>query len=170
MTKKQNTQINYEISERRVLVIDETGRKLGEFLRNDAVKIAEERSLDLVKVSDSDVPTCKIMDYKKHVYEQKKRLKESKLGSTKTKLKEVRMSPRIADGDMDVRISNIKKFISQGNNVKVTMLFKGADMRHVNIGKERCNDLIRAVEDITVVEQAPVLMGKSMTFILIPKQ
>lgn len=170
MTKSRKTQINYKISARRVLVIDETGRKLGEFLRNDAIKMAEDRSLDLVQVSDSKIPTCKFMDYGKYIYDQKKRAKAAKASSTKVKTKEVRMSPRIADGDMDVRIANVKKFVGQGNNVKVTMRFKGADMRHIDIGRQRCNDLIEAVADVASVEQRPKMNGRNMIFLLTPKQ
>lgn len=170
MTKSQSTQINYKITARRVLVIDENGKKLGEFLRNDAIRMAEDRSLDLVKVSESRVPTCKIMDYGKHVYNQKKRAKASKASSSRVKTKEVKISPRIADGDMSVRVANARKFLGQGNNVKVTMRFKGADMRHINIGRQRCNDLIDAVEDVANVEQRPKMNGRNMFFLLVPKQ
>jgi len=169
LTKTQQTQINYKITARRVLVIDENGRKLGEFLRNDAIKMAEDRSLDLVQVSNSRVPTCKFMDYGKHIYDQKKRAKAAKASSSKVKIKEVRMSPRIADGDMDVRIGNVKKFIGQGNHVKVTMRFKGADMRHIDIGRQRCDDLIEAVAEVARVEQRPKMNGRHMIFLLVPK-
>ena len=170
MNNSQKTQMNYSISARRVLVIDEEGMKLGEFLRNDAIRLAEDRSLDLVKVSNAQVPTCKLMDYGKFVYDQKKKAKASKAGATRVKTKEVRMSPRIAEGDMDVRISRVKEFTGKGNNVKVTMRFKGADMRHIDIGRKRCNDLIAACETFAKVEQHPRMNGRHMVFLLSPKQ
>jgi translation initiation factor IF-3 len=168
LTNSQNIQINYLISARRVLVIDEEGRKLGEFLRNDAIKLAEDKSLDLVMVSESNIPTCKIMDYGKFVYEQKKRVKDSKAGATRVKTKEVRMSPRIADGDLGVIVSRIKEFASKGNGVRVTMRFKGADMRHIDLGRKRCEDLIAACVDFVKVEQDPKMMGRQMTVLLSP--
>ena len=166
---KNSVQINYDIRARRVLVIDESGRKLGEFFRDDAIKLAEDRSLDLVKVSDSRVPTCKFMDYGKYVYDKKKLAKASRASSSKTKTKEVRMSPRIADNDLNVRANQIKNFIGKGNNVKVTMRFKGADMRHIDVGQKRCDDLIALVSEVAKVDDRPKMSGRFMTMTFSPK-
>jgi len=169
LIKKNVQQINYNIKARRVLVIDEHGKKMGEFLRDDAIKLAADRSLDLVRVSDAQVPVCKLMDWGKHVYDRKKKQKATKASSTRVKMKEVRMSPRIADGDLNVRANQIKNFISKGNQVKVAMKFKGADMRHIDIGRERCNDLIALVEDVAVVDQPPRMSGRFMTLTFVPR-
>jgi translation initiation factor IF-3 len=169
LNNSNKVQVNYSIQARRVLIIDENGRNLGEFMRNDAIKIAEDKGLDLVMVSGGNAPACRIMDYGKFVYNQKKKAKDSRAGAVRVKTKEVRMSPRIADGDMDVRIARVREFVGKGNHVKVTMRFKGSDMRHIDIARDRCNDLISAVSDVTTIEQPPRMNGRQMTILLSPK-
>ena len=169
MKKGKKAQINYNISEGRVLVIGDDGSKVGEFLLDDAVKLAESRSLDLVKVSNARVPACKIMNYKRFMYEKKKTLKAAKSSPSRVKTKELRMSPRIADGDLDIRIAKIKGFIQKGHSVKVVMRFKGSDMRHIENGRQRCNGIIDSVSDMVVVDQPPVMNGRSIFFMLSPK-
>lgn len=175
---KKRMLVNHDIRSRRVVVIDETGRRLGEFMKKDAIAMAQDRGLDLVEVSDSYNPkteryegpsTCKMMDYGKYIYDSKKKARASRAASSRTKTKEVRVTPRIADGDLEVRAKRIREFVSKGSQVKVSMKFKGADMRHVNIGRQRCQDLIDMVADVTVVEQSPKMSGRFMNFVLAPK-
>jgi len=169
-TKVQNKmQVNQDIKARRVLVIDETGNKIGEFLRNDALNFASEKGMDLVQVSQADTPTCKLMDYGKYVYNLKKQEKASK-GSDQVKIKEVRISPRIADGDFNVKISQARDFLKKGLHIRVLMKMKGADLRHLDIAQGRCQDFIIGLSELGSVDEKLKLGNKTMTFTMVPKK
>jgi translation initiation factor IF-3 len=162
-------QVNHDIKARRVLVIDETGNKIGEFLRNDALSFASEKGLDLVQVSQADTPTCKLMDYGKYVYDRRKQEKSFK-GSDQVKVKEVRISPRIADGDFNIRISQAKEFLKKGLSIRVLMKMKGPDLRHPEIAQERCQDFITELSEFGSVDEKPKLGNKIITFTMLPKK
>lgn len=168
-TSPETKQINNDISARRVFVIDENGSKIGEFLKHDALKLATERGLDLVQVSEAIVPFCRLMDHNKLIYNYRKQLKADNAASSKIKQKEIRLSPKIAEADLQVRVIQARNFLGKGHSVKVAMKFKGPDMRHPDIGLVRCNDFIKLIHDIGTVESPPKMNGKWMIFTLSPK-
>ena len=135
-TKTQDHQINEEIRDKEVRLIGSDGEQLGVMSSAQALKIADEAGLDLVKISPKAVPpVCKVMDYGKFRFEQAKREKEAKKNQHVVEIKEVRMSPGIDVNDFNVKVRNAQRFLSDGNRVKVAVRFRGREMAHTDIGK-----------------------------------
>jgi translation initiation factor IF-3 len=143
---KQDTMapINYNIKSRRVILIDSEGKKQGEFVRDDAIKLAREENLDLVMVGNGEVPVCKIMDYGKFLYQQKKKAS----ASSASKLKEVQLSPVISDHDLEIKTEHARDFLEKGHKVKVVMKFKGRQRFHRDQGFEKFQKMLLALSDI----------------------
>lgn len=160
---EKRLRINNQIRAIRVILIDEDGKRMGEFLSKDALEVAKERGLDLVEVSPSQTPICRLMDFGKHQYQQKKEKKKSAI----TKTKEIKIRPKTDKHDMDVRIKQARKFISQGNRVKVVVRFRGREHAHRDIGRDRCLEIAQQLEDIAVIESQPSFSGREMTMILV---
>ena len=137
----------------------------------EAMRIAIERELDLVKIApQSSPPVCKIMDYGKYRFEQAKREKEAKRNQHIVEIKEIRMSPRIGINDFNVKLKNGQKFLSDGNRLKVTVRFRGGrEMAHTNIGEELLKKYAAECADIAAVDKNPKLEGRFMTTFLSPK-
>ena len=163
-------QINDDIRDREVRLVDENGEQLGIMTTVDAMKIAIERDLDLVKIAPgSNPPVCRIMDYGKYRFEQSKRDKEAKKNQHIVEVKEIRMSPSIGDHDFGVKLRNGRKFLSEGNRLKVTVRFRGREMAHTNIGEAQLIRFSKECEDLATVDRNPKLDGRHMTMFMSPK-
>ena len=163
--------INEQIRDREVRLVGENGEQLGIMSAREALKIAAEAELDLVKIAPkAQQPVCKIVDYGKYRYEQTRREKEAKKKQKTVELKEVRLSPNIDTNDMNTKVNNAKKFISKGNRVKVTLRFRGREMAHVQQSKHILDDFAAMLEDVAVVEKPAKMEGRSMSMVLTEKR
>ena len=136
----------------------------------DAQKIADENDLDLVKVSPhAKPPVCKILDYGKFRYEEERRLKEAKKKQKAVSIKEIRMSVRVEEHDIQVKAKNAEKFLMQGHRVKLTIRFRGREMAYTNQGKQVLLDFAKRLEEVGTVEKNPKLEGRNMSIFLTPK-
>lgn len=163
--------INGQIRDREVRLVGENGEQLGIMSSREALRIAEEADLDLVKIAPkAQPPVCKIVDYGKYRYEQTRREKEAKKKQKTVELKEVRLSPNIDTNDLNTKVNNAKKFITKGNRVKVTLRFRGREMAHVQHSKHILDEFAEKVSDIAVVERAPKLEGRQMMMFLAKRQ
>lgn len=168
---KQELLINEQIRFREVQVIDENGEKLGKLPINQALDIAEERKLDLVLVSsNAENPVCRIMNYGKHKFEQAKKEKESRKKQKTIECKELRVTPNIETHDFNFKAKNAKKFLSDGNKVKITVRFRGREVNYVKMGEDVLNNFIEELKDVSTLEKKPFLEGKNMFIILAPSK
>lgn len=162
----KTNKINHEIESGRVMLVSDSGDKLGIFLLKDAIRRAESEGLDLVQVSpDNKVPVCKVFDYKKYVYDRKKKAK--KAPKKKILTKEIRLTPATDEGDLVVKVNAAKKFISQGHNVKVTIRFKGRQHAHKDLIVEKMNDVVERIDNAKV-EQAASFGQRNCNLLLSP--
>ncbi len=167
---KQELPINGQIKAKEVQLISDNGEKLGMLPIARALEIAEEKKLDLVLVSpNAQVPVCKIMNYGKYKFEQAKKEKEAKKKQKVQETKELRITPNIEEHDFGFKTKNAKKFIEDGNKVKITVRFRGRELNNVKMGENVLNDFAKELEDVAVVEKAPKLEGKNMFIILAKK-
>ncbi len=163
--------INEEIRAREVRVISNDGDQLGIFSSRDALRLAEERQLDLVEISPAaKPPVCKIMDFGKYKYEQSKREKEARKKQKIISVKEVKLRPNIEDHDFEVKAKNATRFLKDGDKVKATIIFRGREIVHTQLGQKLLKRLAESVQEISQVERQPKLEGKNMIMILSPKQ
>ena len=167
---KQELLINEQIRAREVQLIGKDGEKLGTMQINKALEIAEENKLDLVLVAPNSVPpVCKIMDYGKYKFEQSKKEKEAKKKQKVQETKEIRITPNIEEHDFGFKAKNIRKFIEDGNKVKITVRFRGREVNNVKMGENVLNKFIENLQDVAVTEKEPKLEGKNMFIILAKK-
>ena len=167
---KLDHQLNEEIRDKEVRVIGSDGAQLGIMSAAAANALAEEQELDLVKISPNAVPpVCKIMDYSKFCYDQKKREKDAKKNQKVVEIKEIRMSPSIDTNDLNTKIKAAQKFLTDGNRVKVSIRFRGREMAHTNIGEKILLDFAAACAEIASMEKNPKLEGRFMAMFLTPK-
>lgn len=167
---KQELPINEQIRADKVQVIDENNQKLGVLSLNEALDLAFEKKLDLVLVaSNNDPKVCKIMNYGKYKFEQSKKEKEAKKKQKTFEVKELRITPNIDTHDFEFKAKNARRFLEDGNKVKITVRFRGREMNYVKQGEQVLNDFIKSLEDISVAEKKPVLEGKNMFVILSKK-
>ena len=163
-------QINEEILDSQVRLIGAEGEQLGIMSSAEALKIAEERELDLVKIAPgSNPPVCKIMDYGKFRFEQTKKEKEAKKNQRVIEIKEIRMSPGIDTNDFNTKLKNGQKFLADGDRVKVSVRFRGREMAHTEIGAELLKDFAAKCAEIANMDKAPKLEGRNMSMFLSPK-
>jgi translation initiation factor IF-3 len=152
-----------------VLVIDEEGKKLGEFLTEDAVRLAEERGLDLIEVApDGRPPVCKIADYGKVKYERKKKDAQARKNQVQVQIKEVKLRPKTDEHDIAVKVRHARRFLEEGNKVKVTIRFRGRELAHRDIGSQQCLRMAKECEDLGAIEAHPRMDGRQMFMILAP--
>lgn len=167
---KVEHQLNEEIAEKEIRVIGPDGAQLGIMTPADALHMAYEQDLDLVKISpNATPPVCKIMNYGKFRFEQTKKDKEAKKNQHVVEIKEVRMSPNIDTNDFNVKMKNAQKFLEDGNRVKVTVRFRGREMAHTAIGEELLKRFGELCKDVATVEKNPKLDGRHMSMFLSPK-
>lgn len=161
--------VNERIRVPRVLVIDEEGRKLGEFLTEDAIQLARDRGLDLVEVApNARPPVCRVTDYGKLKYDKKKRDTAARKNQHQVQIKEVKVRPKTDDHDMNVKVKHAYQFLSEGNKVKVTVRFRGREHAHRDIGAEQCLRVAEAVKEVGAIEAPPRMEGRQMFMILAP--
>ena len=163
--------INEQIRDREVRVVSANGEQLGIMSSRDAMKLAQEAELDLVKIAPkAQPPVCKIIDYGKYKYEQTRKEKEAKKKQKTVEIKEVRMSPNIDTNDLNTKINNAKKFLVKGNKVKVTLRFRGREMAHVQQSRHILDDFAETLKDIASIEKPPKLEGRNMSMVLTLKR
>ena len=168
---KQELPINEQIRFREVQVIDEQDQKLGKLQISDALEKAMEKDLDLVLVSNNpENPVCKIMNYGKHKFEQAKREKESRKKQKTVECKELRVTPNIEIHDFTFKAKNARKFLTDGNKVRITVRFRGREVNYVKMGEDVLNNFIEELKDVSTVEKKPFLEGKNMFIILAPSK
>ena len=163
-------QVNEEILDNEVRLISEEGEQLGIMSSAEALRIAEEHEMDLVKIApNSNPPVCRIMDYGKFRFEQTKKEKEAKKNQHVIDIKEIRMGPSIGENDFNTKLKNGMKFLSDGDRLKVSVRFRGREMAHTEIGEELLKDFAEKCAEIAVLDKAPKLEGRNMTIFLSPK-
>jgi translation initiation factor IF-3 len=144
---------------------------LGIMTLADALAVAAKTGLDLVEVApNSSPPVCRIMDYGKYRYQQNKKLQDAKKSQTTIQVKEIRIRPKTEEHDLEVKIKHIKKFLSQNDKVKVTMMFRGREIAYTDIGRKIMEDVKAALEGVCVIDQHPRLEGRNMIMIVAPKK
>jgi translation initiation factor IF-3 len=162
--------INWNIKASEVRVIDADGKQAGIMPLPEALRLAEEQGLDLVTVAaNANPPVCRIMNYGKYKYQQSKRIQEARKHQTVIQVKEVKVRPRTEEHDFQFKLRHVKRFLSEGNKVKVSLLFRGREIVHPEFGKEVLERIIEESKDLMVVEQSPRLEGRNMVMILSPK-
>ncbi len=167
---KLDHQLNEDIRDKEIRLIGSDGAQLGIMSAAEANAMAEEQGLDLVKISPNAVPpVCKIMDYSKFCFDQKKREKEAKKNQRVVEIKEIRMSPSIDTNDLNTKIKSALKFLGDGNRVKVSVRFRGREMAHTNLGEKLLMDFAEACAEIATMEKNPKLEGRFMAMFLTPK-
>lgn len=163
--------INEQIRDKEVRLIGETGEQLGIMPVREAMRLAEEAGLDLVKIAPTaKPPVCRIVDYGKYKYEQIRKEKEARKKQHVIEIKEIRLSPNIDTNDLNTKINAARKFLTKGDKVKVTLRFRGREMAHMNTSKHILDDFAENLSDIAVVEKAPKVEGRSMTMFLTEKR
>lgn len=167
---KVQHQLNDEINDKEIRLIGEGGEQMGIVSSEEALRIAEEHGLDLVKISpQATPPVCKLMNYGKYKFEQSKREKEAKKNQHVVEIKEIRMSPGIDVGDFNTKLKNAQKFLSDGNRVKVSVRFRGREMAHTDIGRDLLNKFADLCTEVATLDKAAKLEGRNMSIFLSPK-
>lgn len=162
--------INEEIRAREVRVIGSDGEQLGIMSGREAQQLAYEKHLDLVEIAPTaKPPVCRIMDYGKYRYEQQKREKESRKKQKTFDIKEVKLRPGIEEHDFNVKFKNAVRFLEDGDKVKVTIMFRGRELSHPELGEVLLNKMAALLKEMAVVERQPKLEGKNMIMIVAPK-
>ncbi len=169
-TKITELMINEQIRDKEVRLIDVDGEQLGIVPVKEAQRIADEKKLDLVKISpNAKPPVCKIMDYGKHRFDQQKREKEARKKQKVISIKELRLSPNTDTHDINVKIKKAKEFLQDGDKVKVSVRFRGRELGHTEVAFKIFDNFAEAVSEYGVVEKAPKMEGRSMAMFLAPK-
>lgn len=163
--------INEQIRDKEVRLLGEEGEQLGVVSISEAMRLADEAGLDLVKIAPTaKPPVCKIVDYGKYKYELARKEKEAKKKQKVIEIKEIRLSPNIDTNDLNTKINAAKKFISKGDKVKITLRFRGREMAHMGSSKHILDDFAESISDVAVIEKAPKIEGRSMTMFLTEKR
>ena len=163
--------INEQIRDREIRLIGEDGEQLGIMSARDAMKLAREANLDLVKIAPTaKPPVCKIIDYGKYRYEQARREKEARKKQKTIEVKEISLSPNIDTNDLNTKVNQARKFVSGGNKVKVAVRFRGRELAHTAVGKTILEDFAQKLSDIAVIDKPAKLEGKSMVMFLVEKR
>ena len=163
--------VNEEIRAREIRVVDPEGKQLGIMSAREALRLAEELQLDLVEVApQARPPVCRLMDFGRYKYEQSKREREARKRQRTVELKEIKFRPRIEEHDFRVKLRNATRFLNDGDKVKVTIVFRGREIVHTQLGEQLMNRLASELAELATVERAPRLEGKQMVMILAPKK
>ena len=163
--------INEQIRDKEVRVIGEEGEQLGIMSVKEAMALAEEAGVDLIKIAPTaKPPVCKIADYGKYKYDQMRREKEAKKKQKVIEIKEIRLSPNIDTNDLNTKANSARKFLTKGDKVKVSLRFRGREMAHMNSSKHILDDFAELLADVAVVDKVPKVEGRSMTMFLTEKR
>lgn len=169
ISRPAQTRVNERIRIREVRLIDDEGNQVGIIPTRDALEMARERGLDLVEVAPNAVPpVCRLMDYGKFRYEQSRKERESRKSQHVTRVKEVRIEPKIGDHDLETKGRQAAKFLEAGDKVKISVLFRGRSITHPELGRELLDQLQEQLKEIGTVEQTPRMEGRTMTMYLAP--
>lgn len=161
--------INERIRITPIRLIDENNQQIGVIATLEAIERAKEAGLDLVEVSPTSTPpVCRIMDYGKYLYEQKRKTKQNLKKQHTVTLKEIRLRPKIDDHDKQVKMDQASKFIDKGHKVQFTMMFRGREMMHIDHGREIMNEIVLLLQDKAKPDRPPILLGKRMNMVMIP--
>lgn len=161
--------VNQQIKVPTVRLIADDESQLGIMAIEKALALAEEKGLDLVEVAPkANPPVCKVIDYGKYLYHQKKIDQKHRKMQKKSEMKGIRLSMRTDQGDMDIKVKRAKKFLAEGNSLKVQLIFKGREMQHKDLGFEKMNQLKEMLADVAKVDQEPKSQGYQMIMILNP--
>ena len=167
---KDSLRVNDDIKVREIRLVGETGEQLGIMSPREAMQIAEEQGLDLVEVAPTaKPPVCKIMDVGRYKYEQSKRERETRKKKHIISMKEVKLRPNIDEGDFSTKVRNAVRFLEDGDKVKVTIMFRGREMSHPELGQELLNRVADVVKELANVERGSKLEGRNMSMIISPK-
>lgn len=173
MRKEESVQIrsNGRIRVPRVQVIGDDGIRVGILPTYEAIQLAKDKGLDLVEVNPkADPPVCKVMDFGKYKYEQKKSAAESKRNAVVVLVKEVVVRPKTDEHDLETKIRHIRRFLEEGNKAKISVRFRGREITHPDRGQEVLDEILKALEGLFVLEQRPNLEGKQMSMLIAPKK
>lgn len=162
--------INDQIEAQEVRLIGPEGEQVGIVPIADAIAAAEEASLDLVQIADSDPVVCKLMDYGKYVFEAKKQQAAARKKQVRTQVKEVKFRPGTEEGDYQVKLRNLVRFLEHGDKAKVTLRFRGREMAHQDIGLELLKRIEQDLAEYGSVEQFPKMEGRQLTMVIAPKK
>ena len=159
--------MNERIRAREVRLIDENGEMIGVMPSSRALEIARERDLDLVEISPNAIPpVCKLMDYGRYKYEQAKKENEARKNQKTVNQKEIRLRPRTDEHDIDVKTRKIQQFLAEGDKVRVSVQFRGAEMRHPDIGRKLLEGIAEVLKGTAIIERSPTMEGKMMSMIV----
>lgn len=162
--------INERIRVKEVRLIDENGVQAGIVPVEDAIKRAKEKGFDLVEVApQTNPPVCRIMDYSRYKYDQEKKEREAKKRQRQIRLKEIKLKPNIEEHDYQVKLAYLKKFLTRRDKAKITLMFRGREMSHIDIGRRILDRIIIDTNDIGVLEKPPMREGRFMTMVIGPK-
>lgn len=168
----EKTRINYEIRCPAILLIDVEGQQLGAMPPQEAMRRAEEQGLDLVEVApNANPPVCRIMDYGKFKYQQRKKSQETrkKKVHSATTVKEIKLRPRTEEHDLFFKIRNLKKFLANRSKIKISLQFRGREMAHLDLGEKMMARIVEEIKEVAVIEQGPKQEGRFMTMMVAPK-
>jgi len=159
------------IRAREVRVVDDEGGQLGILAIGEALAVAEQRGLDLVEVApEAQPPVCRIMDYGKYKYQQNKRAAEAKKKQVRVEIKEVKMRPKTEEHDFLFKVKNARRFLEEGNKVKVTVMFRGREVTHPEFGRRLLERMVADVAEVGQPESMPSMAGRFMIMVLAPKK
>ncbi|MBU2570638.1 MULTISPECIES: translation initiation factor IF-3 [Methylotuvimicrobium] len=169
--KKDEVRINDTITSRRVRVVGADGEALGIISIDEAKQLAYDNDLDLVEISpNADPPVCKVMDYGKFQFEQNKKQQAAKKKQKQIQVKEVKFRPGTEEGDYQVKLKNLTKFLEEGNKTKITLRFRGREMAHKELGMDLLKRIEKDLEELALVEQFPKMEGRQMVMVMGPKK
>ena len=166
----REVRVNERIRSREVRIIGEAGEQVGVLPVFEGIRLARERGLDLVEVAPQSVPpVCRIMDYSKFKYELSKREREAKKRQHVMHLKEIKFKPHINEHDYQVKLSAAKKFLERGDKTKITMVYRGREMAHMELGRRVIDRVVQDLAEVSAIEKTPALEGRFMTMVMSPK-
>jgi translation initiation factor IF-3 len=168
--KQQRVRINEQIRVPEVRLISADGAQMGVMLIKEALALAAEAHLDLVEVAPQAAPpVCRIMDYGKFKYEQSKKLQEARRKATTIQVKEIKVRPKIEEHDMNFKLKNTRRFLGEGDKVKISVIFRGREIAHTDRGFRLLSQMVEALADVGTVESNPKLEGRNLSMIVTPK-
>ncbi|HEU4618713.1 MAG TPA: translation initiation factor IF-3 [Gammaproteobacteria bacterium] len=171
MVQSKRVRRNEEITTSQVRVIGANGEQVGIMSIQDALRTAESANLDLVEVApNAEPPVCRIMDYGKFVFEQNKKAQSARRKQKQTQIKEIKFRPGTEEGDYQVKLRSLVRFLNEGDKTKVTLRFRGREMAHQELGVELLRRVQKDLEDLGVVEQHPQLEGRQMVMVIAPRK
>jgi translation initiation factor IF-3 len=161
--------VNAAIQAPQLRVIDSDGKQLGILPRREALRLADDRELDLVEVApNADPPVAKLMDYGKYQYEKAKREREARKSRKEIEVKEVRLRPKTDEHDINFKVRQARSFLKSGAKVKVRMRFRGREIYNLDVAKQQFDRFVSELEDVAVIEQRPSFEGRTMLMIMAP--